>query len=716
MGFRYPQPDNEHDFEELCLRLYRKLWKNESLKLYAKRGERQDGVDIFDPLCIAPVRAVQCKHHESTKPLRPSEIETEVAKAEHFQFPIDRYVIATTAKKSRKAQDTVAELNLRRDRKFTVDIVFWEDICQQASELGRVVAELIIYGENILAGAAADEQRSTVWSSISSSPVESLDSQEPYRTIEDLLNDRRLDLARHELDKLPDTKTAESLPLTDRYKLLRLRAKLALEEGNFEAAAELFLKAYAVAPELDQAKQNQVLAFSLLGDTKQAYARATEYISAGLKTPVMVLRLLDSITSQDQLTQHASLFEALLHTDENINTVLSHKYMWFDDYAHAYEAATRALTITTDSPHAHLAAALAMHNEAVYGDRDQRLHRLQVALTHYDSALSAARQQRFKGLPPEILVNRAAAKMLLGDTHGAARDYRAAVDSATRPSVYAGRAMGFFLQEQDFGSARELLDSMDRGSREARYLALVSNYETADLPEKRTSIDDMALLAEQQWDRARECRFHCVQWALELGEPELAESFVSTAFQEEHPFQAHTMLAWIRISSQDEARAKEEALRALDESIQSAHPQELRVLAYLLVRLGEDEHALGLLEQVSRPGVLDDEMKSLITCAQRLGRDDLLLRLCRELRDSGAQDENLRRLELQLLNQYAPEEAFELADEFIQNSDRPSYFVAFRNLLAYDSGVQKMLLLIQPSSLGQRSYLQRKCRLLSYRM
>lgn len=49
MGIRYTQPDNEDGFEQLCLRLYRKLWKNESLVLYAKRGEEQNGIDILDP-------------------------------------------------------------------------------------------------------------------------------------------------------------------------------------------------------------------------------------------------------------------------------------------------------------------------------------------------------------------------------------------------------------------------------------------------------------------------------------------------------------------------------------------------------------------------------------------------------------------------------------------------------------------------------------------
>ncbi len=153
MGHRYPQPDNEDDFENLCVRFYRKLWKNEGLKLYAKRGENQDGVDIFDPFSLRPVGAIQCKFREPHKSLLPSEIKEEVAKAEKSAFDLERYVIATTAKRSKNAHDTIVKLNLREDKQFTVDIHFWEDMCFEAGQFGRVVAELIIYGENILAGS-----------------------------------------------------------------------------------------------------------------------------------------------------------------------------------------------------------------------------------------------------------------------------------------------------------------------------------------------------------------------------------------------------------------------------------------------------------------------------------------------------------------------------------------------------------------------------------
>jgi hypothetical protein len=64
----------------------------------------------------------------------------------------------------------------------------------------------------------------------------------------------------------------------------------------------------------------------------------------------------------------------------------------------------------------------------------------------------------------------------------------------------------------------------------------------------------------------------------------------------------------------------------------------------------------------------------------------LLLRICRELRHTGEQDERLRRMEIQLLSRYAPDQGFALVEEFINESLSPAYFVAFRNVLAVRLG------------------------------
>jgi len=120
----------------------------------------------------------------------------------------------------------------------------------------------------------------------------------------------------------------------------------------------------------------------------------------------------------------------------------------------------------------------------------------------------------------------------------------------------------------------------------------------------------------------------------------------------------------------------------LELSIHDARPLELGLLAEVFTKLDVRVKALDLLEQFTTPGILNDDTKILVNCAQHLDRDDLLLRICRELRETGEQDDEMRRLELGLLNRYAPEQGFALADEFIQRSTSKAYFVAFKNFLS----------------------------------
>jgi len=104
----------------------------------------------------------------------------------------------------------------------------------------------------------------------------------------------------------------------------------------------------------------------------------------------------------------------------------------------------------------------------------------------------------------------------------------------------------------------------------------------------------------------------------------------------------------------------------------------------LLIRLNEDEKALLLFEQVYTPGVFDFNCKRLLECAQFAKRHDVAMRVCKELRDTGEQDNQTRKLELQLLSHYSPKQAYELVVEFLPHDC--SYYTVIRNYLAVRLG------------------------------
>src|ERR1019366_10730903 len=76
--------ESEVAFEKLCLELLKRHWSRPGLERFAKKGEHQFGVDIFDTLGQSPLYAAQCKLKEKGKSLGPAKIGAEVEKAKKF--------------------------------------------------------------------------------------------------------------------------------------------------------------------------------------------------------------------------------------------------------------------------------------------------------------------------------------------------------------------------------------------------------------------------------------------------------------------------------------------------------------------------------------------------------------------------------------------------------------------------------------------------------
>jgi hypothetical protein len=62
-------PESDVAFEKLCLALLKEYWSRRGLERFAKKGEEQFGVDIFDTLGESPLYGAQCKLKEQRKPL-----------------------------------------------------------------------------------------------------------------------------------------------------------------------------------------------------------------------------------------------------------------------------------------------------------------------------------------------------------------------------------------------------------------------------------------------------------------------------------------------------------------------------------------------------------------------------------------------------------------------------------------------------------------------
>jgi len=129
-----PKPRSWDEFEDIVWDLYSREWQDRDAQRYGRSGQPQQGVDIYGrPSRLGGQYAgIQCKRYEAGN-LNRKTVEAEIAKAEQFQPPLAEYLIATTEPRDAPLQEIVRLIDGERRAKgrFSVRIVFWDDLCSQ---------------------------------------------------------------------------------------------------------------------------------------------------------------------------------------------------------------------------------------------------------------------------------------------------------------------------------------------------------------------------------------------------------------------------------------------------------------------------------------------------------------------------------------------------------------------------------------------------------
>jgi len=255
-------PESDVVFEELCLEILKKHWSRPGLERFAKKGENQYGVDIFDTLGESPEYAAQCKLKEQWKSLEPGEIRAEVEKAKTFPSKLDHYAILTTGKISGEAQLTVKAINQehRKAGLFKVELWTWEKISKLIRQYAEV--EQQFYGglrsEEVAIVTAKLDYIATLTESVSSASATS----EIDREIDEArthITPKDAQIAVMLLNRLQRTRGGD---LSDwhRFRIFTNLGASSLMLGKGEAAARHFLDAAPLRPDDELAVANEVRA------------------------------------------------------------------------------------------------------------------------------------------------------------------------------------------------------------------------------------------------------------------------------------------------------------------------------------------------------------------------------------------------------------------------------------------------------------------------
>jgi cellulose synthase operon protein C len=133
------KPTDEQAFERACLVLFRCLLNDPNVQANAKRGQAQQGVDIFGFRNEETARpaGIQCKLKGHGKRLTEKEVRDEIAGALEFQPSLREYFIVTTAPDDGNLQRVARELAVQQGnagRQINISVWGWETLEQRISE------------------------------------------------------------------------------------------------------------------------------------------------------------------------------------------------------------------------------------------------------------------------------------------------------------------------------------------------------------------------------------------------------------------------------------------------------------------------------------------------------------------------------------------------------------------------------------------------------
>jgi hypothetical protein len=657
-------PTSDETFEELCLAILKRHWAREGLERFGKKGERQFGVDILDVLGESPLHAAQCKLKEVWKTLEPAEIRTEVDKAKLFPSKLDHYAILTSAKVSTAAQLAVQAINQehRAAGLFTVEVFHWNRI----TDLIRQYPEV----EQQIFGGMRAEEVAEVKSTLDHivSLTESVAAQSETSQIDAMIDDARTRINLKEaqvaillLNRVKQTKGGE---LSDwhRYRIFTNLGAAHLMIGKGTEAARFFLDAKPLRPDDELAVANEVLAYHLLLQDKDAREKAEAAVAQFPNSTRLRSLWLQAQPLERPYYELLNATPPHLRNDAEVAAALSRRAMSGGRFTEGIRHADDAIAAKPDWGQARLSLAQAHFARLVVADRSvqplvatDREAALSKVLAVANDAIVASENEGTPYIKAAALALQADIAIMQGRKDDAARLARDAFGAD--PAEMSGRiamAQASFTKN-DFDEGINILEEAYAKSDFApnvSYMlgqALMSRGKDGDVDRafdvfssaklvglSRELIDPHVIGATRALVRSK--RFSEIP--AYIARPEAAVSPVLIA----------TINAYAALKQESA-----EAGKLLDEAIRERQETDSAIvtdfLARTLMEAGRLTEALPLLQELFNAQTPNFDVGLLLSCAFRLRQRKVILDTCQTLYDRGARDWDLLEFESQYLEE-----------------------------------------------------------------
>ncbi len=685
-GPPYALPRSFEEFRRLCLKVLRRHWQMPGLEPFQQAAGRDVGIDLLEVSGRSRLSAARCDLRESGEPPSLTDLRNAVDRAASLALPIGHLTIATTASRSKALKTAVFELNLenRAANLLTVEVLCWQDIEDLLDEYPDLLSEF----ESSPKRQALSKPNTAIrleprWKY----PVAAPANDEAGRDLQEastLIDQRQYQLGRLKLMQLRE-RGWEQLDGDRRVAVLSNLARALLREGETRKAAMLFIAARSMRPDDEDACTNEVIAYELLGESERACAMAESVSAKFRKSGRAHALLLNNLPASMAIADLERMTPALLKIDPEVAIVMARRSIAANDYARAERfARTAAEALGEKSDPWLLLGQSILLSEIESNSGPVREERVREGEACFTRAIVQAQEELSTSIEVQALLARAQARIALHDIQGAGRDIEnahsleredanglceyaillrargnltGAIDVFRRALKVGGRDdaefhLGVTLRERDLpGDLSEAAEILVRsihhptGIPKGDYLFAVG-----------CAVD--ALCRMERWHHAE----------ILLGE--LPADQISIPAR-------HTLHARMEHSRGEIAKASRLADEALGALRMETTTDERRNLAVLLHDLGRYAEALVIRESIIQVrGFATDggaphadptasDLRRLLECATRLGRNDVVLEVCRKLRLDGAVVEGAFAFELELLERHDLEGAIELLDQYL---------------------------------------------------
>lgn len=121
----FPKINNPEIFEEFCRDILN-IKYNLNFNLYGRKGQKQDGIDIYSDSKDKLLIVAQCKNKfKKNLPEFYGQITTDINSTKNFNFKINEYIVMTTLDRDKNIQDFIIDINNKFS--FKISIMFWQD-------------------------------------------------------------------------------------------------------------------------------------------------------------------------------------------------------------------------------------------------------------------------------------------------------------------------------------------------------------------------------------------------------------------------------------------------------------------------------------------------------------------------------------------------------------------------------------------------------------